>query len=145
MLEKGRLPAHLLPCVERAWGWLWHAGPHPGTPGGYPAASTHTSVPSTVGPGVPGTGAVWSWPHPTQPLAPLKYYVTVLSKASSLDQKDTWRSSFILCDFRDDSTHRKGKKRKEKKKKANVLVYRRSNRNKAGSAQWPKQRTYKTC
>lgn len=40
-------------------------------------------------------------------LAPFKYYVTMLPDASSLDQKDTWRGQFILCDFNGDSTHQR--------------------------------------
>lgn len=60
--------------------------------------------------------SVLLWTHHMHPLAPFKYYVIILQKASSLDQKDTRRSSLILCDFHDDCTPIKGKKEEEKNK-----------------------------
>lgn len=51
-----------------------------------------------------GTDSVLSWAHPIKPSAPFQYYVTMLSNGSSLDQKDTCRSSFLLCDLNNDST-----------------------------------------
>lgn len=76
--------------------------------------------------------------HHMLPLAPFKYYVIMLQKASSLDQKDTGRSSLILCDFHDDSTPIKGKKDKTK---PHILVYRRLARTKPRSAQFAEERT----
>ena len=64
----------------------------------------------------PAQNSVLLWTHHMHPLAPFKYYVIMLQKASSLDQKDTRRSSLILCDFHDDSTPIKGEKREKKKK-----------------------------
>lgn len=51
-----------------------------------------------------GTDSVLSWAHHSKPLAPFKYYITMVSNASSLAPKDTWRSQFILCDLHDDFT-----------------------------------------
>lgn len=39
-----------------------------------------------------GTDSVLSWARTIEPLAPFKYYVTMVSNASSLAPKDTWRS-----------------------------------------------------
>ena len=66
----------------------------------------------------PAQNSVLLWTHHMHPLAPFKYYVIILQKASSLDQKDTGRSSLILCDFHDDCTPIKGKK-EEKNKQTN--------------------------
>ena len=66
----------------------------------------------------PAQNSVLLWTHPMHPLAPFKYYVIMLQKASSLDQKDTRRSSLILWGFHDDSTPIKGKK-EEKNKQTN--------------------------
>lgn len=62
----------------------------------------------------PAQNSVLLRTHPMHPLAPFKYYVIILQKASSLDQKDARRSSLIVCDFHDDSTPIKGKKDKKK-------------------------------
>lgn len=65
----------------------------------------------------PAQNSVLLWTHPMHPLAPFKYYVIMLQKASSLDQKDTRRSSLILWGFHDDSTPIKGKKDKKNNNK----------------------------
>ena len=63
----------------------------------------------------PAQNSVLLWTHHMHPLAPFKYCVIMLQKASSLEQKDTRRSSLILCDFHDDTTHIKGKEEEEEK------------------------------
>lgn len=88
----------------------------------------------------PAQNSVLLRTHPMHPLAPFKYYVVMLQKASSLDQKDARRSSLIVCDFHDDSTPIKGKKDK-KKNHTHILVYRRLTRNKPRSAQFAEERT----
>lgn len=95
MLEEGRSASPSVPEWYGGWvpGWLMDTDPPPGCPGEHKKwGHSHVGILSF------GAGSALSWARPIKPLAPFKYYmVTLLSNASSVDQKgDTEKLLFYV-------------------------------------------------